>query len=106
MILPNINGRSRKSLYKKILTTTSSFSNYISSFNHKFLQIMLIVIETNIFLFILLPVIVLLITAVYVIQQCRSSLDEIIEVVCFPSNGDHEISIFQFEPLRLIGKET
>ena len=33
MILPNINGRSRKSLYKKILTTTSSFSNYISSFN-------------------------------------------------------------------------
>ena len=33
MILPNINGRSRKSFYKKILTTTSSFSNYISSFN-------------------------------------------------------------------------
>ena len=33
MILPNINGRSRKSFYKKILTTNSSFSNYISSFN-------------------------------------------------------------------------
>ena len=33
MILPNINATSRKSLYKRILSTTSSFSNYISDFN-------------------------------------------------------------------------